>query len=116
MKSIHCLAFLMAISPSAFSEVKYFKADVVKTMIHEQEFGQCMAMINPSPDQHGLDCKKNWVTFSCSGDFNLAETGFQKLSAAQLGLLSGDPIFVQVDDYRKHNGYCYALRVDNTAN
>ena len=114
MKPLLCIALLSLMANAALGEVRYFKADVVKTMIHEQEFGQCMAMIKPSPEQNGLDCKKGWVTFSCSGDFNLAETGFQKLAAAQLALLSGDPVFVQVDDYRKHNGYCYAQRIDNT--
>ena len=111
-----CILLLIAFAGSALGATKTYRATVTRTAIHEKSFGVCMAIVSPSPSTKGLNCKPDWVTFSCSGDFNSKEIGQQKLSAAQLALVTGDPVSIVVVDTRKHNGYCYAKRIDNLAN
>ena len=65
MKHLLCALICTLVALGANAEIRIFKADVTKTMIHEGQFGNCMAKLKPSPDQVGLDCKKDWVTFSC---------------------------------------------------
>jgi hypothetical protein len=107
---------LLAFAGSALAANRYYEATVTRTAVHESNFGVCMAKVSPSPSDEGLNCKPDWVSFSCSGDFNSKEIGQQKLSAAQLALMTGDLVKINVDDTRKHNGYCYAQRIDNLAN
>ncbi|MEP6358191.1 MAG: hypothetical protein ABJ084_03910 [Halioglobus sp.] len=75
-----------------------------------------MAVVSPNPQAKGLDCKANWVSFSCSGDFNSKEIGYQKLEAAQLAMMTGTMVSIRIDDSKKHNGYCFAQRIDNLPN
>ena len=111
-----CVLLLIAFAGSALGTNKTYKANVTRTALHEDNFGVCMAKVTPSPSDKGLDCKPGWVSFSCSGDFNSKEIGQQKFSAAQLALVTGDRVVIYVEDTRKHNGYCYASRIDNLAN
>ena len=73
-----------------------------------------MARTTPSAADVGLNCAPNWVSFSCSGDFNSVAIGNQKFANAQLAFVTGGSIIIAVNDNAKHNGYCVASRAYNT--
>ncbi|MBT4523024.1 MAG: hypothetical protein HOC23_23730 [Halieaceae bacterium] len=95
------------------SATESYNTTVLQAAVYDTNFGECMAQLKDSPSSQGLDCKPGWVTFSCSGDFNSKSAGNNKLTAAQIALLSGDLVNVQVTDEKKHNGYCFARKIAN---
>ena len=78
----------------------------------ENVFGACMALLDVSPRDQGLDCH-SWVTFSCSGDFNTKEVGYRKFDVAQMSYaLEKKRSMLFINDEKKHNGYCFVERID----
>ena len=59
-----------------------------------------------------LNCPSNWVTFSCSGTYNPKDIAYRKVDLAQMAKATGRPVTVLIDDTKKHNGFCYAWRLD----
>ena len=106
--------YLVLFSASSYSASEFLTASVSKTLIDDSDYGGCMAKLSPIPSSVGLNCgSSGWVTFSCTGDFNAKEVGNQKFEAAQLAMITGTRVLVRVFDTKKHNGYCYASRIDN---
>ncbi|MEP4145603.1 MAG: hypothetical protein ABJL54_00200 [Halioglobus sp.] len=114
MKKILSIAALMVAVP-AMGAQEWHQANVTRTLIQDGAWGTCMAMISPSLSATGLNCKPDWVSFSCSGHYNSPEVGGDKMEAAQLSLITESQVIVLVNDAKKHNGYCFAERVDNLA-
>ena len=85
---------------------------VTRTLVDTNSWGECMAKIVPGPHTVQPACGVEWVTFSCSGDFNTKARGHSKLESAQLAMVTGKPIAIWVDETKKHNGYCFGRRVD----
>jgi hypothetical protein len=77
-------------------------------------FGGCMAKLSVSPKTKLPECGASWVSFSCSGQYTDEVRAYRLLDQAQLALAAGRDVQVQVwfDDTRKHNGYCFAYRID----
>lgn len=89
------------------------KASVVKTMVADQDrFGGCMARLDRNLADYGLNCSGKWVTFSCSGVYASRDTAYRMFDSAQMAFALGRKVSVQVDDTRKHDGHCYAARID----
>ena len=109
-------SLMMAAAGSAVGAEADLFGVVTRTLIDGRFYGGCMAKIVPGPETIGIECSPEYVTFSCSGDFNTKEVGNRKFSGAQLSLVSQGRVSVRVDDTKKHNGYCYARRLDNIAN
>lgn len=97
----------------ALAATDNWNATVDRILTDSENFGQCMAVTVPSAAERGLDCEAYWVTFSCDGTFNSKSVGTTKYSAAQLAYVTGGRINVTADDTKKHNGYCFAQRIDN---
>jgi hypothetical protein len=57
-------------------------------------------------------CAVGWVTFSCTGDFTDPVCAYRMVDQARLALASGRPVAVWIQDDKKHNGYCFANRID----
>ena len=70
-----------------------------------------MIRVDTLPSTVLADCP-DWVTFSCSGDFNSKSQGNLKFQNAQLAMVTGKQVALLVDDSKKHNGYCWARRID----
>lgn len=104
------------IAMSAVGADRLYKATVSRTLIDDRYYGGCMALVSPAPSTVGLNCPHSWVSFSCSGDFNAKSVGNQKFAAAQLALVTGTPIYIHIEDNKKHNSFCFAYRIDNLAN
>lgn len=75
-------------------------------------FGGCMAATSVDPSTLLPGCARNWVTFSCTGDFGDQVQAYRMLDQAQLALATDKNVMLEVRDSQKHNGYCYAARID----
>ena len=115
IKSVGSAFALSLLTGSAFAEVVRVDGRVQASLVDDTNFGGCMVLLDTQAT--GNNCTTSWVSFSCTGDFNSPATGFKKYDTAVLGQFTGNRIAVFVDDARKHNGHCYAIRVDvNTFN
>jgi hypothetical protein len=76
-------------------------------------FGGCMAALSISPSDILPGCGRTWVTFSCTGTFatNVMQA-YHLLDQAQLALAANKQVSVYFRDDQKHNGYCFANRID----
>ena len=98
----------------ALSATGVLVSKVEQIFVDSVNYGECMALVNPGPESiSGPSCSPYWVTFSCSGDFNSKSAGSNKFQSAQLGLITGKNVRILFDDTKKHNGYCFAQRIDN---
>lgn len=89
-------------------------AQVLAIVTDSSAFGGCIALVSPAPSaQAGVNCAGDYVTFSCTGDFNSKSAGASKLSAAQLAFVTQGTVRLVVQDQFTHNGYCFARRIDN---
>lgn len=89
------------------------QAHVLNTLLADQDrWGGCMAKLSKPIASVGVDCPGEWVSFSCSGIFTRKEIAYRMFDTAQLAFTKKHQIAVYVDDTQKHNGYCYANRID----
>jgi len=90
-------------------------ASVVRVLVIDPTYyGGCMAELNTplSATVPAVNCPEDWVTFSCNGTYIGKDIAFYMLEQAQLALSLNKRVFVTVDDSKKHNGYCFANRID----
>ncbi|MEQ8692686.1 MAG: hypothetical protein RIC89_17860 [Pseudomonadales bacterium] len=104
--TIGCLLW----SSSSSAAVSSVVTDVERTMVDSERFGGCMVLLADMPAT--LNCPDNWVSASCSGDFNSSNMGWRKFESAQIAKVADNRVRVYVDDGRKHNGRCFMLRID----
>jgi|GEM_PF-2926550 len=88
-------------------------AKVERLLIHETNFGGCLAMMagDSLASKSGGACS-NWISFSCTGELNDEDAALRMFESAQIAYLTGREIRVDVDTTRKHNGHCMAVRFD----
>ena len=111
MTRLICLLIAISASGQTQSAQAWLTTKITRNLVGSVNYGGCMIRVDTLPSTVLADCP-DWVTFSCSGDFNSKAEGNLKLQSAQLGLLTGYQIYLQIDDTKKHNGYCYARRID----
>ena len=78
----------------------------------DSRFGGCLAALTVNPQTKLGSCGKTWVTFSCSGHFTDSIRAYRMLDQAQLALAMNKSVIVGIQDDKKHNGYCFANRID----
>ncbi len=71
-----------------------------------------MAALSVGPDTVLPACPPWWVTFSCSGDFTDPIRAYRMVDVAELALATNKKVQVFFRDDLKHNGYCFAYRID----
>jgi hypothetical protein len=111
---IFALSFVLA-SP-VMGATYVWRAQVTNTLVDSSFYGGCMAMVTPGPEIQTGNCGAQWVTFSCTGEYNPKDVGNQKFTAAQLSLVMGTSVLLVATDEQTHNGYCFAQRIDNSQN
>jgi len=105
------LSVVSALSVQAAT--RFVNGNVVRTLVADQErFGGCMAKLDRALSDYFLDCPGSWVSFSCSGVFTTKDIAYRMFDSAQMAFALGRSVNVQVDDTKKHNGHCYAQRID----
>ena len=93
--------------------VKGVTANIERTLVTgDGKWGGCMVKTQVNFQQLGLNCPAGWVTFSCTGDFTSKDVAYRMFDSALLAFALGNPVFMAVDDSKKHNGFCYVGRID----
>ena len=117
MKFLKLLMVLVApmlwASPVTADTIAVRNAEIVRTLVADAgRFGGCMARLDQDLAALGLSCPSGWVTFSCSGVFTSKDVAYRMFDSALMAFALGYRVTVLVDDAKKHNGYCYADRID----
>lgn len=102
------------VSLTSFAAEETFPTNVERVLVDDSRYAGCMILLSDDPQQFLPDCGQFWVTLDCLNMFPESAEGISqnKLSQAQLALVSGREITVRVTDRRIANGYCFAQRVD----
>ena len=105
------IVLLFFVAPS-FAATGLVETQVNRLMSDYQLFGQCMAKLSVSPHLNAdvSDCKPDWVTFDCSGDFAAKDVANRSYNSAQLALVTKRVVVLTIDNTKKHNGYCWVRR------
>lgn len=103
------------LSVSAFSQRGSLVSKVRSTLVHDTYFGRCLALLERGINKgdNSPDCPSEWVSFSCDGTYNSKDIAYRKLDMAEKAEITQGNIIVYVDDTKKHNGHCYAYRVES---
>ena len=116
---IRLLAWAVALgclpaSTAAFGATAAMTTTVTRVLASEEaRFGGCMARLAEEVNAAtGLDCERDWVTFSCVGEHTSKSSAMRMFDSAQLAFVSGRGVVVEVDDARKHDGFCFVQRID----
>lgn len=115
MKHIMALsmAVLMGTASVGFAATVNIQGNVKRTLIADRDrWGGCMIWVDQVLSDHGLNCPSQWVSLSCTGTFTTKDIAYRMLDSAQMAYALGKKVLIEVDDTKKHNGYCYASRVD----
>ena len=110
-------AAMLLVSSSSMAATASVAGTVTKVFVDGgvsgANYGGCMAALSVSPTTKLASCAANWVTFSCTGTFatNTAQA-YHLLDQAQLALAANKRVTVYFRDDKKHNGYCFAYRVE----
>ena len=78
----------------------------------DSTFGGCMVYLSVDPSTVLPNCGPSWVSFSCTGDFTDQVRAYRMVDQAQLALATNKTVYVEFQDDKKHNGYCFASRID----
>lgn len=106
-------ALLLFSAVAAEAAVERIEGKAVRTLTTgDGRFGGCMVQLNKRLEDAGLNCPGTWVTFSCTGVHTSKEDGSRMFESAQIAFSLDKTIVVEVNDEKKHNGHCYARRVD----
>ena len=113
----YMLALVLVATPMSVGQATTVSIDaqITRTLAAaDGRFGGCMAALDVAPSDHGLDCPvgSKWVTFSCTGEHTTTADALRMYDSAQLAFVTGRRVLVWVDDTRKHNGHCFASRID----
>lgn len=95
------------------------KASVVGKVAKIQESlnGDCLIKLDkPIANNNGgalLNCANEWVSFSCTGNFNPKDVAYHKFDLARDAFLKNDYVLtLTIDDAKKEgNGYCFVESV-----
>lgn len=106
------VALIVSVQASVAQKAWVSNALVQRTLIDNANFGGCMALLDKNIADSGLNCPSRWVTFSCDGTFGSKDIAFRQLDQAQIAQALNKKVSLYVNDLKKHNGYCYAGRID----
>jgi hypothetical protein len=107
-------ATLLLASATGMAETGSVTGNVTRVMIDGTgNYGGCMAKISVPPSSKLPSCGPSWVTFSCTGNFAVTTVqAYRLFDQAQMALAANKQVVVYFRDDQKHNGYCFAFRVD----
>ena len=106
-------ALCVAYVPASYAATVKVKGFVTTTAVADEgRWGGCVARLDQTLADSGLDCPSNWVTFSCSGDYTEKDVAYRMFDQAQMAFTLGRKVEIYVDDTKKHNNYCYGNRIN----
>jgi hypothetical protein len=108
-----CALALIAPGGQALAAAGTVTAYVNQVLITgDDRWGGCMAALSVNPQTVLPGCGATWVAFSCMGSFADPVRAYRMVDQAQLALAANKRVYVGFQDDKKHNGYCYAYRID----
>ena len=113
MASVILLSTLTAVSTPGQAATSTLQTTVTRVLTDTVNYGGCMAALAVSPTTKLAGCLGTWVSFSCTGAFTADKAlAYENFDNAKMALAMNKQVFVQFDDTKKHNGYCFASRFD----
>ena len=113
MKRLAAAMLLVGCVTPALADIAWVRAATVqRTLIQENVFGNCMILVNKPIADAGLSCPSRWISFSCDGTFSSKANAQNMLDSAQMAFALNKKVHLKIDDSKKHNGYCVAIRFD----
>ena len=114
LKSVQLLPLMLLslMTFEAHAATAKFGTSIDQFIITEGRYGNCMARLDISPQSQLPDCNNSWVSFSCDGTYASKEVAYRMLELSQMAYALEKNVTIHLDDSRKHNGYCFAYRVD----
>ena len=108
--------FLLVINMnSLYATRAYVIANIKQTLLSMPDiYGSCMVRVDipETLTSYGVDCPGQWISLSCTGDFHPKDIAYKMFDTAQMSLAIGANVQIEVNDLKKHNGYCVAERMD----
>ena len=90
----------------------YVEAELERVAATENDhLGNCLALLNVSLIDAGVDCPSNWVTVDCVGASPEGNDGHRMYRMLAAALAAGKPIGLTVTDEQKLGGNCRATRI-----
>ena len=109
--SVAMLILGVGFAAPTYGAIGIVDTNVERSIVDSENFGGCMLLLEDMPSE--LNCgTSNWVSASCTGDFNSASFGWRKFEIGQMAQALNRRVRVFLDDSRKHNGKCFILRID----
>ena len=115
MKRFILLIGLLALLVTSYTHAAtgVVQGNVDRTLVAgDGRWGGCMVYLDVKINTVLPSCPSNWVSFSCTGNFTTKDAANRMFDSAMMAKALGKSVKVIVDDTKKHNGYCYAWRVD----
>ena len=107
------LALLLGAGGPALAASGSVIANVSRVLVNaDSTYGGCMVALTVNPQGVLPGCQPSWVSFSCTGDFTDQVRAYRMVDVAELALATGKQVQVFFRDDLKHNGYCFASRID----
>ena len=102
----------LTLSFNASADSQKYETKVVRIVFDDTRYAGCMAEVVPNLSLSG--CNVRFVTFDCTGQLGTAsKVSSGMLSGAQLALVTGNKILLNVVNNKTANGVCLATRLDN---
>ena len=113
MKKLILSALLLALSSHAYSDTAWIKNATIKQVLNQSNaYGGCMLFLDTVIADSGLDCPNRWVALSCDGTFNNRDVAARMYDVGMMAIALDKKVSVEVDDTKKHSGYCVVKRMD----
>jgi len=107
------LASLLLAAEQATAQSGHVLTQVDSVLVTaDEQYGGCMALLSVGPQGVLPSCGWGWVTFSCSGEYADRVRAYRMLDQAQLANTTGYWAYVEFQDDKTHDGYCFATRID----
>ncbi len=103
------LAILMAVPTTVTAEEFWKSGTVSRVLVDAKYYGKCM--INLPFDEYA-GCKGGWISLDCQGEYLEKGDGDRMLNLALIAQTMEKKVSVKIDNSKKHNDYCIAVRFD----
>ncbi len=118
-KKLMAVALIGLLGVAGVAEAKTVRlpwTKVADTLVNDgSTFGGCLARININVNTTAPLCPgstTSYVAFSCTGEIQSADAANRIFETAQMAQMLNKEIRFEVDDVKKHNGYCVATRAE----
>ena len=113
MKRLAAAMLLVGCVTPALADIAWVTGSTIhRTLIQENAYGGCMILVDQTIADAGLNCPSRWVSLSCDGTFSSKANAQNMLDSAQMAFALNKKVHLKIDDSKKHNGYCVAIRFD----